>query len=266
MNSKSIVRNSNRDLRDYLNSKKKSHQSDEAVNSLKKSCRDLSCRNKMSETIQISLGLIKKQRKVTEAGKKGKVSDEIINSNGSDEVVKTEKKNIGPSPAKVCNKDFFPLSRQEGQKSVKIIESSSSKLQQRLQTIKQGTSLVKQRISVQRIEDVKPFVFNPDVAEFQPSSSRSASSCSTSSSSSNDLTTYGAEEEAKHNALAKLTRDQQLGLLSVAALPQKYFQESLDYFIQYYEVLEQHLDIDAVSQFLKFSGIKFTLPGTILLN
>lgn len=262
MNSKSNVRSSSfRDLRDYLDAKKKS-QTDKAQDSSRKAYLDPSCRRKMRETIQISLGLIKKPRKVTEAGKKEKVSDETINSNGYDEVVRAEKKNTGPSPAKSCSKEFFPLSKQEGQKSVRIIESSSSRLQQRLQNIRQKTSPIDHETSTQLIEDVKPFVLNPNVAEFQPSSSRSSSSCSTYSSSSNnsnDLTTFVVNEEAKRNALAKLTTDQQLGLLASTELPQKYFQESLEYFIHYYEDLEEYLNVGAVCEFLTLSGIQFTL-------
>lgn len=253
-----------RDLREYLNGKKKSHtemarQNRARTDSASSSSQTDRSGKEVNEAVMIALGLIKKPRKIIGAEKREeKVHDEIINSNGSDEVSTPDgEKNVRPSPAKVYNKDFFPLSGRKGQDSERqIIKTSSSKLQERLRRIKHEAQSVSQDILTQPNEDVKTFVFNPEAEEFRPPSKVSQAT----TTSSTDDEKISQRDANRRNALSKLTRDQQLGLLTVAALPENCFQQSFDYFIEYYKIIEQYLDVAAVYDFLNYSGIQFVLP------
>lgn len=253
-----------RDLREYLNGKKKSHtekarQNRARTDSASSSSQTDRSGKEVNEAVMIALGLIKKPRKIIGAEKREeKVHDEIINSNGSDEVSTPDgEKNVRPSPAKVYNKDFFPLSGRKGQDSERqIIKTSSSKLQERLRRIKHEAQSVNQDAVTQPKEDVRTFVFNPEAEEFRPPSKVSQAT----TTSSTDDEKISQRDANRRNALSKLTRDQQLGLLTVAALPEHCFQQSFDYFIEYYKIIEQYLDVAAVCDFLNYSGIQFVLP------
>lgn len=260
MNSNSKVR----DLREYLNGKKNSHTDKVRQNRARTESGSSSSRSErngkeVNEAVMIALGLIKRPRKIIGVEKREeKVCDDIINSTGSDEVsTPKEEKNVRPSPAKVYNKDFFPLSDRKGQDSERqIIRTSSSKLQERLQRIKREVQSVNEEAVAKPSEDVKTFVFNPEAEEFRPPSRVSH----TTTTSSTDDEKISQREANRRNALSKLTRDQQLGLVTVAALPENCFQQSFDYFIEYYKILEQYLDVTAVCDFLIHSGIQFVLP------
>lgn len=245
------------DLRHILRQKKSNENSLKSVEIPR--IRNLSL-DKAKEAIQISLGIIKKPRKVL------KVEKNESNSKTSQEAQKIEdaEKNISKLPEeKVCHKDFFslPLTTHENRKEP--LSSSSSRLQQRLDKLRleEPTGDIFQ-LSPPTNTQKKTQTLNPEVEEFVPSSSESSSSSSHYIHHRKGYSGKGNSNEGiKQISLSKLTKDQQLGLLSVSNLPPKYFQDNLDYFIEYNDIIGKVLDIEAVCDYLNACKISFCLPG-----
>lgn len=251
------------DLRRILEQKKsKSNE-----NSLK-SDDEISCQTRvrnlsLKETIQISLGIIKKPRKV--------VPIEKYNSTTSQKV-DNRKKNISniTEEEKLCHKEFFILPKKIENSTkptktttTKIAKCSSSKLQKRLVDLKTEKSFALQVLSQVSNDAQQEYTFhhlNPEVEEFIPSSSISSSMSSSSLSHIQQHNENLSNEDVIRISLAKLTQDQQLGLLTVSKLKPKYFQDNFEYFIEYYNIIGEFLNINAVCDFLNASGISFFLP------